>query len=300
LQLDNTRIAIQERGILEVMDLALQVTRAYAKPLIQTSLLMIIPLMIINQLLLGWLLEPVAFESTWSGEEASRVFRYVLNMALLITIEAPLASILATAYLGQAVFLERPKIGQLLKDVAKLAPAIVLNLMFLRGVVPAWVMAAMIDRYAEYSGWEVMLMLLAVLTIGLRAFRPFITEIIVLERLPVRPSTTGMSIGRRSSLLHSPASGDLFARSFVVAGIACMLTLGTYGVFLFCSGIILNQWQTTPLLLQLFLPASMWIAASFLQVVRFLSYLDLRIRHEGWEVELRLRAEATRLAGKLV
>jgi hypothetical protein len=34
--------------------------------------------------------------------------------------------------------------------------------------------------------------------------------------------------------------------------------------------------------------------------VRFLSYLDLRIRHEGWEVELLMRAEGLRLVGKSV
>ena len=33
----------------------------------------------------------------------------------------------------------------------------------------------------------------------------------------------------------------------------------------------------------------------FFRVVRFLSYLDLRIRHEGWEVELLMRAESLRL-----
>ena len=35
------------------------------------------------------------------------------------------------------------------------------------------------------------------------------------------------------------------------------------------------------------------------KVVRYLEYLDLRIRYEGWEVELFMRAEAARLAGKV-
>jgi hypothetical protein len=42
-------------------------------------------------------------------------------------------------------------------------------------------------------------------------------------------------------------------------------------------------------------PLAMWIVAGYFCVVRFLSYLDLRIRREGWEVELRMRAEAARL-----
>ena len=38
--------------------------------------------------------------------------------------------------------------------------------------------------------------------------------------------------------------------------------------------------------------AGVWIAIAFFAVVRFLSYIDRRIRLEGWEIELRLRASA--------
>ena len=38
------------------------------------------------------------------------------------------------------------------------------------------------------------------------------------------------------------------------------------------------------------------MVASYLTVVRFFSYLDLRIRREGWEVELVMRAERAQLA----
>ena len=42
-------------------------------------------------------------------------------------------------------------------------------------------------------------------------------------------------------------------------------------------------------------PVALWTVAGFMAVVRFLSYMDLRIRNEGWEVELLLRAAAERL-----
>jgi hypothetical protein len=42
-------------------------------------------------------------------------------------------------------------------------------------------------------------------------------------------------------------------------------------------------------------PAAMWLVAGYFSVVRFLSYLDLRIRREGWEVELIVHAAAKRL-----
>jgi hypothetical protein len=39
----------------------------------------------------------------------------------------------------------------------------------------------------------------------------------------------------------------------------------------------------------------LWIVAVYFTVARFLSYLDQRIRSEGWEVELCLRAQRDRL-----
>ncbi len=42
-------------------------------------------------------------------------------------------------------------------------------------------------------------------------------------------------------------------------------------------------------------PLALWLVVGYFTVVRFLAYLDLRIRREGWEVELMMRAEQTRL-----
>ena len=71
------------------------------------------------------------------------------------------------------------------------------------------------------------------------------------------------------------------------------------GAFIFLSGVFLHDWKPGPFMIRFVFPLSMWIAAGYLTVVRFLGYLDLRIRHEGWEVELRMRAEATRLHSTL-
>ena len=64
---------------------------------------------------------------------------------------------------------------------------------------------------------------------------------------------------------------------------------------MFVSGVVFQQWFPGPLLIQIGVPLAMWFVAAYLTVVRFLNYLDLRIRDEGWEVELRMRAEAVRL-----
>ncbi len=300
MQLDKTRIAVRERGLLELLDLTLHVVRAYFQPLVMTLLLGVVPMMLLNQLLLGWLLRGVEWGSTWSPEELGGVVRYVVNMSLLVLIEAPLATLFTTAWLGQAVFLDQPGIRQVLRETAPLTPALAWCHLVIRGVLPAWLVVAAIERSFEYSGWEVLLIFLALYALTLRSFRPYINEIIALERLPLtkRPSAP-MTIHRRSSMLHGPAGAELFGRSLATSLVAVLLVLGVYGVFLFLSGVLLNQWRPTPLLLQFCLPLSMWIVAGYLCVFRFLSYLDLRIRFEGWEVELRLRAEASRMMSKL-
>ena len=47
--------------------------------------------------------------------------------------------------------------------------------------------------------------------------------------------------------------------------------------------------------MQWYVPLAGWLVIGFFAIVRFLAYLDLRIRREGWEVELVMRAEAARL-----
>jgi hypothetical protein len=44
----------------------------------------------------------------------------------------------------------------------------------------------------------------------------------------------------------------------------------------------------------------LWAVVGFTTVLRFLSYLNLRIRREGWDVELQVRAERARLSHQIV
>jgi hypothetical protein len=41
-------------------------------------------------------------------------------------------------------------------------------------------------------------------------------------------------------------------------------------------------------------PLALWIVAFWGTIVRFLIYMNMRIRGEGWELELKLKAEARR------
>ncbi|MBC8872467.1 MAG: hypothetical protein H8E44_23795 [Planctomycetes bacterium] len=295
MQLDKTRIAVRERGVLDTLDLSLHVARVYALPLMVTMAMGVIPLMVINHLLLDWMLLA-------ADNELDYPFRFVYNMTLLVFIEAPLASIFASSYLGQVVFLDRPRLRDVVVDVGKMFPRIVWCQLLVRGIAPAWLVLFSLDRYGEFNGWlEGFVLVALALGAGIfRALRPFINEIVLLERNPLSSKNKRvMTVGRRSSMLHGASGGDLFLRAIVAGLIGVLLVLSLYGTFMFPWGVMRNNWSQPMLMIRFGLPLAMWITTGYFTVFRFLSYLDVRIRQEGWEVELRLRAEAARLAQDL-
>jgi hypothetical protein len=184
-----------------------------------------------------------------------------------------------------------------------MAPRIAWCQLLVRGVGPALLVLLAIERFGPF-GFFLEGFTLAVLVIYaalMRAFRPFMNEIVLLERNPLTSRNRQvMTVGRRSTMLHGPSTGDLFFRWCGSALIGICLMLSIYGTFLFLSGVFLQDWTQSPFMVQFCLPLAMWITALYFTVVRFLTYLDVRIRQEGWEVELRLRAEAIRLAHRLV
>jgi hypothetical protein len=180
-------------------------------------------------------------------------------------------------------------------------PQLAWSQILMRGVAPGCLLILALERRGPFNGWVEAFLLpaVAMCAAAARSIRPFLNEIILLERNPLRARSPGeMTVSRRSRLLHGPSSGDLALRWLSCSIVAVLLTLGVFGAFLFASWVFLNQWTPGPIMIQFFLPLAMWIVAGYCAVVRFLSYLDLRIRHEGWEVELRLRAEAARLTSQ--
>ena len=144
------------------------------------------------------------------------------------------------------------------------------------------------------------LVLLSFYVGALRAFRPFINEILLLERNPLRAKTSqAITAGKRSKYLHDPSAGDLVVRWIGASLVASLLAFAAVQTLIVLSGMLFGYWEWGWFMLLVGFPLGLWLSASFMGVVRFLNYLDLRIRHEGWEVELRLRAEAVRLASKL-
>jgi hypothetical protein len=295
MQLDNTRIAIRERGVLELHDLAFQVMRTFFVPLLLTMALGVLPLMALNHLFIGWMSYELDYGQTYPA-------RYLYNMSCLIIIEAPLASIFVTAYLGQAVFTDRPSIGRMVADVLRLLPRILMCNVVIRGIGLAWLFilflrtSDMVEPTIEF-----LLMPSLLLFVGIvRGMRPFINEITILERNPLRSrNSTTMTVGRRSTTLHGPNGGMLFGRGIVSASFAAPLAWAVFGTCLFASGILFNTWRQGRIMIELAFPLSLWLVVLYFTIVRFLSYLDLRIRQEGWEVELLMRAESAKLTHRL-
>jgi hypothetical protein len=305
MQLDHTRIAIRERGLLDTIDLALHVTREFAGPLAICALLAIVPLAVLNYALVGWMM-PEEFDSETIG------FRYFWNMTVLIYLEAPLAATFMVAYLGPAVFLEKRDVRQIVRDVLRCAPQLALCQLVLRGVLFAWLLYLTVDRLEANGFVEGFLMTMLVLySTGIRAFRPYINEIILLEKNPLWAKSPGaITIGKRSAHLHGPYSGDLFVRWIGAAACGLLLVGLVLTTAIVAQGVLLRDWPAEWngyevilnfdwFKLQVVFPACLWVVVAFMAVVRFLSYLDLRIRHEGWEVELFMRAEALRLAARM-
>jgi hypothetical protein len=217
-------------------------------------------------------------------------------MAELVYIEAPLAGVLATAYLGKVTFHERPTIKSLLADVGSLGHRILWSQGVLRGVIPAVCLVISMPQEDVTTGSETVLTLICFVLFIWRSVRPYINEIVLLERSPLRSRKPDViTVGTRSRRLHSPNAGDLFGRGITLLPVTLALAAGLIGLLWFVISTVTNYWGWGPLMIHIVTPAVFWMLVVYVTVVRFLSYLDLRIRREGWEVELQMRAEANRL-----
>lgn len=286
MQLDQTKIAIRERELLEIYDLALIVMRVYWWKILQALAMSAIPLTLINAAIL-WPMEPDLSINEIAGW-------FITYMVLLVFLEAPLAGLPITLLLGDALFHEKPDWRRMYSGTGPVVMRVLWIVGLLRGVLPGMViifLATLSDNFA----WGSILFFLTAYAVILRAIRPYIGEILVLEKNPVfSQQKDAITVSRRSSALHQPNFGDLIIRamaSTVGILIGASIVMNIFGL----RGYVFGQWDWDRVFLFIWFPLGLWLVVAFMTVVRFLCYLDLRIRREGWEVELVLRAEATRL-----
>ena len=290
MRLDRTRIAIRERPLLDILDLSLRVLAVYPGPVLLGTVIAALPLSLLNEYLIGWM--------AGEGDDPSALTRYIWTMTLLVFFEAPLASSAVTLYLGQALFMDKPRPREIWRGVRRSLPSLAWCQVTVRGIGAAWLLLYMARYTNDFSNQEAWLLPLAMYVLLLRALRPFINEIVLLEQNPLRSrGDYELTVRRRSRTLHNPSAGDLFARwlmsAFVAVAMAVSLVFGIW----YAVGMLFFEWEWGWMMLHAGIPVCMWIVAGYFSIVRFLSYLDLRIRREGWEVELLVRAAAAQLPG---
>lgn len=255
MRLDQTRIAIRERSYLEILDLALHVIRTRAGGLLLALLAGGVPLAFFNHWLLAGYLDDFF--------EFDVPFRYLLLMLLLVFWEIPIATAPLTLYLGHVLFAERP--------------------------VPRRIALEWLQSLPQLFLFQVLLRPLSAL------FRPFLNEVILLERNPLRAKdASGRSTRQRSRTLHR---GDLdpLGRGLGALCLGTLLFGSFFGSLGLLQSLLLGQWEWELSAYTLLFPLALWLVVGYFAVARFLCYLDVRIRREGWEVELSMRAEAARL-----
>jgi membrane protein implicated in regulation of membrane protease activity len=76
-------------------------------------------------------------------------------------------------------------------------------------------------------------------------------------------------------------------------GAAFLLVLNLTSTFLI--GSLAGAWSWGWWMDLVLFPLSLWTVAFWATILRFLVYMNTRIRGEGWELELKLKAEARRV-----
>ncbi len=300
MQLDKTHVVIRVRTLSEIGDLAMVMIRKYPSALLVGFLAGALPWIVFNAAALSWI--PIEENQYGISDDEARgeLFRYGAWMLLLIALQTPIAGVFTTIYLGQAVFEKRPTWSAVFREGRRQFWRWFWVLGVKRLAIPSLLLVAVRygTRFNAFFDVLLPLVILVLMTI-VRASRPFAPEILLLEQCPLRAKAPGViNAARRSKSLHSPMSSELSGRFLSVGFIAGVLFLSVLWTMIWVRGIVSGKWDWGLFVLLVLIPAAAWVIAGLSILIRLLNYLDTRIRLEGWEVELAIRAEAIRQFGE--
>lgn len=270
MRLDRAHIQIRPRSHLDVLDLAVALVRTRWLGLGICAALGVAPFLALNL----YVFTPDYFDHS---DFVGLVFTYFLFLVL----EVPWATSLISLYLGQATFMPR---------VSKRAIA----LDFLRSLGQLFFYQFMIRGLCV-----VIIVLLPLVALGFK----YLNEIILLER------ANWMRTWSRRSSFHSRLLGKIFGESLFDLFVGGLMTILLMNALISITDLWADRWSwswsdfaSTDLVWQLVEPifrwegqVALWLVLCFFTVARFLSYLDCRIRREGWDVELKMKIQAARL-----
>ena len=297
MRLDQTHIAIRRRSLLEICDLSIHVLRDHILAIIVLLIIGITPWILLNYFLIGWMIS-----EDYAGQPQMALL-YWWVMFLLVCAQSQVGTMFVTKYLGDATFQLRPKIWTTVGTVLRSFPSLLTLHFLVRPLI--FVLACgllFLPRDFNLIGFAAFLFLpsIVLLLMLIRAFRPFVNEIVLLEKTPLKESRAGqVTYAVRTKSLHSLDGGNIFGRSLGIWLAAIPMFFVFTGAVLAVKFIVTlgadMPWLTQALLI----PASIWLTAGLVSVIRFLTYIDTRIYQEGWDIELKIRAEAMKLKERL-
>ena len=272
MRLDRVQVAVRPRGILECLDLALLVCGRRPLGLLVAAAAGAVPMILLNRLI-------------FTGAESDGALPL---LGIVTALEMPWAAAPLTLYLGQVMFAERFTVSSLRHCLRAFGGALWPQFLFqtlFRSLAfltclggPVWLALAFFMGpviFLERGRWTAtssrsmalsqsemdrvpLLLVLDALLLGIGWF-------VVAQMLGAFTSLwQGAALGKVLEAAIDPFSEDGEAALAAVAAFV--------------------SWQSQ---------IAFWAAASAVTIVRFFTYLDARIRHEGWDVELKFRSPRT-------
>jgi hypothetical protein len=199
-----------------------------------------------------------------------------VGWVVLLVLEAPWATAPLTVVLGDLMFGLKPTVSKALRRLLVGLPTLVLTQLCLRGILLVTVVGCPL----------------------IPSQLAFLDEVILLERM------RGLKALNRVRELARGFDGELFTRWIGQVALGLFFAVSFWmGAETIISTLIGDEltWYRPGLsdLGGLLFQVAIWIAIAFFGVFRFLSYIDRRIRLEGWELELRLKAAGRVLEARL-
>ena len=294
MRFDQTSIAIRERNSLELFDLAANVVVRQFRSILLLLILNATPFVLLDYYLIGWMTD-VSF-----SYELSMAY-YVAMLALIIS-QAQLGTCLITIFMGRMMFMEEHSVKAVLKQFYSRLFYFLFSQGILRmavfAVAVAWLMPP-VDREEAYILAWLGLPAIAFAGLFVRALRPYVPEVIFLEQTPLKRKGDLPSLSDRSQNLHMLASGWISVQFVLLAVVGPLLVFAVHSTFILLDSMLSIRANSEISLQPFYLLISGWLVAGFFAVVRFLMYIDIRIRQEGWAVQLKFMTENSLLKQSL-
>ena len=256
MKLDAARVVLRPRSISEILDLALRLwSDAAVKPFAKLSVLTLLP---------AWAL---CLAARWSlGWEWSLVWLLALGLA------TPIQGVFTVA-IGKMLFAEEVKAREIIGQYTRRLPAYLGTLIVTRIMIGVMSLA----------------FFLVIPPLWMWGRTTYVHEACLLEQAgPID------AVNRAGRMIARNAMGAV--------GLLLLLTLAS-GAFIFCAESLINL-GLLEFVLQVGMPfgslfdkggsaaalLGMFLAVPYWATARFLSYIDLRTRRDGWDIQLRFMA----------